>query len=130
MVNPIDKQIGANLARIRLMRGFSRATLGECLSDAISQQAIAKYESGITRIPSSSLAEFAVMLECNVSDLFAGVDEILREGVEVKDLVIDRKDENLLKDYRNIKSPALQAAIRNMTRALVLELTHNFTRIS
>ena len=127
--NIIDKQIGANLARLRAMRGMSQADLGERLSTAISYQAISKYENGTTRIPSSNLAEFAVMLECRVCDLFEGVEGILRDGEPFKGMKLDKKGEKLMRDYQLLNSAVLQDAIGNMAHALVLELTNGFKNL-
>lgn len=124
----LDVQIGANLARLRKLRGMSREELGETLSTPITHQAVSKYEQGKTRIPSSSLAEFARALNVKVSDLFTGIDELLRGGEVTAAPVLDRQGEKLMRDYQQLNNPALQASLANMAHAMVLELTANFKR--
>jgi len=126
----IDAQIGANLARLRKLRGMSREELGETLTTPITHQAVSKYEQGKTRIPSSSLAEFARALNVKVADLFAGIDDLLRGGEASAAPVLDRQGEKLMRDYQQLNDPAHQALLANMAHALVLELTNNFRKVN
>lgn len=127
--NEIDRVIGGNLKWHRTLHGLTRAELGEGLTTPVTQQAVSKYEDGATRIPSGNLAEFAAMMKCKVSDLFDGVDTILRGGEHTPAPALDRKGEKLMRDYQQIDNPALQAVLCNMAHALVLELSTNLRRI-
>lgn len=118
----IDKKIGHNLARFRTIRGATRADLGNCLAEPITQQAIAKYENGLSRIPASNLLQFATFLDCKVADLFDGVGDIICQDALDKEIEMCRQDRDMLKQYHRLQSPYLQAAMVNMTKAIVKEL--------
>lgn len=126
----IDKQIGANLARMRGAHGLTQLELGAALSVPISPQAIEKYERGKSRIPASSLVEFAAHLKCGVSELLDGVEAIIGKERNGNGFSVDRRTERHMKDFHNLPSPALQDAVKNLTHALVMELAANFRKMN
>lgn len=67
-----DKIIGANLRRIRLIRGMSQEKLGDAIG--LTFQQIQKYEKGTNRIGGSRMAEISAKLNVPVTELFKGVD--------------------------------------------------------
>jgi len=114
----IDKQIGQNVASLRRAAWMTQAELGEAMSTPVTMQAVCKWEKGQSRIFSSQLVEIAQALHCNVSELYAGVDGILRTGELPKR---SRKGDKLLKDYAAINDPALQDVLSNLAHALAIE---------
>ncbi len=79
-LHPIDIKVGRNLARIRTDQGFSAQDLGALLSKPVSYQQIRKYERGENRVHASTLVEFCCILNCDMTDLFKGVPELMRKN--------------------------------------------------
>ena len=67
-----DKIIGENIRRIRRERDLTQVELGTAMS--ITFQQIQKYERGINRIASGRLPAFARVLQCDVAELFHGLE--------------------------------------------------------
>lgn len=124
MPDRIDEQVGANLKKIRTVRGMSRAKLGESLG--VAQQTIEKYENGIIRIDAAVLVKAAFFLGCTVMDLLHDVDLIIDDRNAPDSGLHKKTDQDMMKHYHDLQSPELQAAVRNLTRAMVLQLSQNF----
>lgn len=69
--NQIDAAVGANLRRIRSLRGMSQEAIGEQLG--VTFQQVQKYEKGTNRISASKLVMIAEALDCDLTALFEGV---------------------------------------------------------
>lgn len=118
--NDIDKRIGVNIARLRTIKGMARVQLGEALPTPVRSQQIAKYEEGTNRVPASTLVEIAGVLECKVVELFEGVADLLPD--QIGELHVA---EGMFKDF-NTLSPGMQKAVKNLTKAITLELAKGF----
>lgn len=66
--NPVDAQIGRNIARRRTLLGLSQTALAN--HAGISFQQVQKYETGTNRVACSRLFKFAEVLRCSPADLF------------------------------------------------------------
>lgn len=114
----VDAIVGANLRRIRLLRGLSQEALAKQLG--LTFQQLQKYEKGANRISASKLWELSTLLEVGVQDFFASVEEpAASEAVTpVEDAIIDfRKDEiDLLRLFRTMP-PEVTARVRDLLRA-------------
>lgn len=113
----IDKIIGTNLSRMRHTKGFTQAEFGAALQRPVSPQQISKYERGEDRIASSSLVEFAKTLNCNVTDLFDGVDQVIPSNADMS----TRGDLSMMQNYKTL-SPSMQESIRVLCAAMVMEV--------
>ena len=118
-VNKIDQRVGGNVARLRIQAGMTKEGLGGRLEPAITQQAVSKYEKGLTRIPASTLVQIAAILRRPVADLFEGIAGVIDED-EKTDRA--RRSETLFKNFNEIPSAGVQTAIANLTKAMALEL--------
>lgn len=63
----IDHMIGSHVANMRNSRGVSRRQLARDIG--ITAQQLAKYESGLNRIPASRLVTIALALDCSLSQI-------------------------------------------------------------
>lgn len=68
--NPIDRQVGANIRRLREAAKVSQTTLGNAIG--VQFQQIQKYETAQNRIAASRLLEAAFFLKVPVQNLFEG----------------------------------------------------------
>ena len=112
----IDVEVGLNLRRARLARGFSQTELGEALG--ISFQQIQKYERGANRVSASMLVKAARFLNVRSADLLPlddGADatpDLIRRFAEV------RGSAEILNAYCAVESAVLRLAVLQFTRAL------------
>lgn len=67
----IDRQVGANIRRIRNSVGMSQSELGKALG--ITFQQVQKNESGANRAAASTLHLFAQRMGCSIMDFFDGI---------------------------------------------------------
>ncbi len=119
----IDRQLGANVERVRIIRGMTKTGLGKALSSPISAQQIANYETGRDRIPSSNLVEIAFILRCRVADLVEGVEQLITgDNADFQELRLEAADIDMVKEIHDLDDPGMQAAVRNLCSALVKEL--------
>lgn len=72
-MRPEDTVIGANVRRIRKLRGQSQEWLGSRLN--LTFQQVQKYEKGTNRIGGSRLTQIASILQVPVTALFEGIDQ-------------------------------------------------------
>jgi transcriptional regulator with XRE-family HTH domain len=68
----IDHVIGAQLRRLRKIRGYTQHDVAQALG--ISYQQLHKYETGANSIAASRLYELAIFLSVKPDDFFEGVD--------------------------------------------------------
>lgn len=72
--NSIDRIIGQNVRRMRMLKGVSQEKLGDALQ--LTFQQIQKYEKGMNRIGGSRATQIATALGCSINDLFAGTSNL------------------------------------------------------
>jgi len=72
--HPIDLYLGEKLVNIRKKRGLSQDKLSESM--LLSRQQIQKYETGETRIPTSTLYDISRILNINMNYFLEGIDKI------------------------------------------------------
>lgn len=75
--SPIDVHVGGLLRRVRLFRKMTLEELGKELG--VSQQQIAKYETGENRLAVATLHRASKVLGCNIAWFFEGLDEAAGE---------------------------------------------------
>ena len=67
----VDRVVGANIRRMRILRGLSQETVADRCN--VTFQQIQKYESGFNRVSASRVHQLAGVFECELSELFDGV---------------------------------------------------------
>jgi transcriptional regulator with XRE-family HTH domain len=72
----IDKKVGENLCKFRLLRGMSQEKLADAVG--VSFQQIQKYEKSRNRISVSRLWQFSNILEIGVDDFYDGIKGAVR----------------------------------------------------
>lgn len=95
----LDKLIGANLRRIRLLKELSQERLGEFAG--VTFQQIQKYEKGINRISGSKLHRLAIILKCGILDFYEGADELIESGSYTVKMP-DPQEMEILLSYRKM----------------------------
>lgn len=73
VLNGDDKIIGANVRRLRMLRGLSQEKLG--VEIGLTFQQIQKYEKGSNRVSGSRIVQLARIFSVPVSELFRGVSD-------------------------------------------------------
>jgi transcriptional regulator with XRE-family HTH domain len=112
----IDIEVGLNLRRARLARGFSQTELGEALG--ISFQQVQKYERGANRVSASMLVKAARFLEIRASDLLPP-DDGVQPAPEVMQRITDvRGLAEIVNAYCAVPDPVLRRALLKLTKAL------------
>ncbi len=112
----IDVEVGLNLRRVRLARGYSQTELGEALG--ISFQQIQKYERGANRVSASMLVKAARFLKVRAVDLLPDDDgaraapDYFRRFNEVRGVA------ELVNAYCAMRNPALRLALLQFARAM------------
>lgn len=124
VISEADRLIGQNILRHRNLEGLDQAALGEALRPPVRAQQISKFEYGYNRLSAMQLVDIARACKCKVSDLLAGVDELVAEGGGFVE-TITRQEGDLLREYRQIRSPKLKKLVRTMTKALLSETANN-----
>lgn len=71
--NPIDKHIGAQIKRRRLMLGLSQQELADQLG--LTFQQVQKYEQGANRVNGSRMWDICQVLQIEPNFLFEGLDK-------------------------------------------------------
>lgn len=68
----VDKLVGSNIRRIRILRGLAQKALAEALG--VTFQQVQKYENGANRMSAGRLVHLAEVMDCSIIDLFQGVE--------------------------------------------------------
>lgn len=123
-ISDADAVIGGNIATIRKMKGMSQTTLAESMNPPMRYQQISKYEMAIDRVAASTLVQIAKVLQCSVRDFFVGAEVPIAEGGGFAPTRLNKREGRLLTDYRSL-NPNLQALVREMTHAIVIETASN-----
>ena len=114
--DPIDVEVGSNLRRARLERGFTQTELGDALG--MSFQQIQKYERGANRVSASVLVKAARFLRISPADLLPPDDrsepmpDFLHRLTEVRGLA------EIVNAYCALPNPALRVALLKLTKSL------------
>jgi transcriptional regulator with XRE-family HTH domain len=117
--DPIDVEVGLNLRRARLARGYSQASLAEQLG--LTFQQIQHYERGGNRVSASMLVRAARALEIPAADLLPAEDgqglepSVTRRMSEVRGMAA------LANAYCALRSPALRRAVLQVVRVMAKE---------
>jgi len=112
----IDVEVGLNLRRMRLARGFSQTELGNALG--VSFQQIQKYERGANRLSASMLVKAARFLAVPASDLLPADDEVKPMPGFVNRFAEVRGVPELVDAYCGLKNPALRTVLLQLLRAV------------
>jgi transcriptional regulator with XRE-family HTH domain len=114
-LDPIDAEVGQNLRRARLARGYSQTELGDALG--ISFQQVQKYERGANRLSASRLVRAARFLGIGAGDLLPPDEQrqaprIINRLAEVSGLV------EIVDAYCAVADPAVRQDLLNLLRSL------------
>ena len=127
--NPIDKHIGAQIKRRRLMLGLSQQELADQLG--LTFQQVQKYEQGHNRVSASRLWDFAKILRVPVTFFFDDMDEQTASqspcqlysssaplSFDKGDPLYDQQNIAMLKSIAKIKNPNLKQALYTLVATL------------
>jgi transcriptional regulator with XRE-family HTH domain len=120
---PIDAHVGSRTRMRRLALGLSQTALARRIG--VSFQAVQKYESGGIRISASRLYDVARVLEVLPGFFFEGYAGDRTDGGLAEEPTsyalrrIDPRDvATLIRGYRAIRDPGLQAEVRRLVATL------------
>lgn len=119
----LDAAIGANLKRLRGLRGVTQVELAGAIGTTFQQ--VQKYESGANRISATRLAAAARVLRVPITDLYAGVIDTPRPAKRRTD--DDRDLHDLIALYQTIKSRRRREGIRRILRQVIEQLAPETT---
>ena len=112
----IDIEVGLNLRRMRLARGFSQTELGNALG--VSFQQIQKYERGANRLSASMLVKAARFLAITAADLLPPEDEVKPMPNFVHRFTEVRGVPELVDGYCTLRNPALRSILLQLLKAM------------
>jgi transcriptional regulator with XRE-family HTH domain len=112
----IDVEVGLNLRRMRLARGFSQTELGNALG--VSFQQIQKYERGANRLSASMLVKAARFLAIPSADLLPPDDDVRPMPDFVNRFSEVRGVPELVDSYCTLRNPALRNVLLQLLRAM------------
>lgn len=112
----IDVEVGLNLRRMRLARGFSQTELGNALG--VSFQQIQKYERGANRLSASMLVKAARFLAISSADLLPPDDDVKPMPNFVHRFAEVRGVPELVDGYCTLRNPALRSILLQLLRAM------------
>lgn len=112
-IDALDREIGARIRHVRMMRGLTQKDLGEALG--VSFQQIQKYERGMNRVSTSALILLARALDVSPDALIR--DDAPAPNLEWALLSEDGAHE-LLKLVSQINSPERRRVVLDVARAL------------
>jgi len=99
----IDKKVGENLCKFRLLRGMSQEKLADAVG--VSFQQIQKYEKSRNRISVSRLWQFSIILKIGVDDFYDGIEGAVRNNA----LKLAPEQLTLMNKYNALPEPQKQA---------------------
>jgi transcriptional regulator with XRE-family HTH domain len=117
--DPIDVEVGHNLRRLRLARGFTQTELGEALG--ISFQQVQKYERGVNRLSASMLVKAARFLRTRAADLLPPDDQVDALPAAFQRLAGLRGGAAFANAFQTVQRPALNRALLQLFRAIARE---------
>lgn len=110
-----DIQVGANIRKLRAVRGMSQSELGERLD--ITFQQIQKYEKGMNRVSASKLVKIAEVFDVKIEVLFEGIDGA-ESGTAQALPSFDKEAVALAHDFEAISDQSVRLSIRNLVKSL------------
>ena len=115
----IDVEVGLNLRRARLARGYSQTTLGDGLGIAFQQ--VQKYERGTNRLSASMLGKAARFLDITPTDLLPPDETATPAPDFAPQAAWVRGVAEIANAYRALRSPALRRALLHLARVMARE---------
>ena len=112
----IDIEVGLNLRRARLARGFTQTELGDALG--ISFQQIQKYERGANRVSASMLVKAARFLGVSPAELLPPDDNQGLPADEARRSIAVRRVAEVANAYCAVQNPSLRGALLHLMLAL------------
>jgi len=109
----IDKKIGRKILELRLALGLSREDVAENLE--VTQQQIAKYESGKNRLSVSRLLEIAAALDAEPSYFYSDLTDTPNSG-ELDYRI--RMNLELARNLKNIDNKDVQDTFLQLTKKI------------
>jgi transcriptional regulator with XRE-family HTH domain len=103
LATDIDKKVGENLRKFRLLRGISQEQLAE--ATGVTFQQIQKYENGRNRISVSRLWQFSKVLKISVEGFYDGIEGAVRDDV----LKLSPEQLAIMKKYNVLTDPQKKA---------------------
>jgi transcriptional regulator with XRE-family HTH domain len=118
--DPIDKYVGEQIRRFRVMQGSSQTALAETLG--LTFQQIQKYEKGTNRIAPSRLLKIAELLGVDISRFFPPKDITSRAGALANDpihiLSQTRTGMRLARHFVRIPDEDVSGAVVDLVEAI------------
>jgi transcriptional regulator with XRE-family HTH domain len=108
----IDRHIGAQLRRRRVMNGLTQQGLADLIG--VTYQQAHKYENGVNRIAAGRLYTIAQVLAVDVGYFFEGLESAARTEPSPQQRVFL----DLARNFRSIRARRHQEAICLLTRIL------------
>lgn len=99
----IDKKVGENLCKFRLLRGMSQEKLAEAVG--VTFQQIQKYEKSRNRISVSRLWQFSKILKIQPQDFYGGIEGAVRNDA----LKFTPEQLTLMNKYNALPEPQKKA---------------------
>jgi transcriptional regulator with XRE-family HTH domain len=99
----IDKKVGENLCKFRLLRGMSQEKLADAVG--VTFQQIQKYEKSTNRISASRLWQFSTILKIRVDDFYDGIEGAARNDA----LKLAPEQLSLMNKYNALPEPQKKA---------------------
>ena len=118
-IHAIDQAIGANVRRVRLLRGISQTELGK-VADVTFQQ-VQKYENGLNRISAGNLVLFARALGVSIASLFDGTTDTEPRSPRPEELSFSRVDYQLARELALISDDSVKRQLLALIRAIARE---------
>lgn len=111
----VDKLIGANLRRIRVLRGLSQEKLGDELG--LTFQQVQKYEKGSNSIAAARIPKLCAILGVTIEQLFDGTMKGLKPAK------LESLSPAAIRFARDLdKLPKFRTAISNVIEAIIEEV--------
>jgi transcriptional regulator with XRE-family HTH domain len=118
--DPIDKYVGEQIRRFRVMQGSSQTALAETLG--LTFQQVQKYEKGTNRIAPSRLLKIADLLGVDISRFFPSKDIMSKAGAMANDpihvLSQTRSGMRLARSFVRIDDEVVTGAVVELVEAI------------
>ena len=115
-IHAIDQTIGANVRRVRRLRGISQGELGKVAH--VTFQQVQKYENGVNRISAGNLVLFARALGVSVASLFDGTSDTEPRSPRPEELSFSRVDYQLARELALISDDSVKRQLLALIRAI------------
>lgn len=123
-VDPVDKHVGAEVRRRRILANMSQEKLGEHLG--LTFQQVQKYEKGVNRMSASRLYQVARVFGIKVAALYEGLEQpdeapVSPAAIEARAVLASMESNDgieLLRAFAEVPSPRHRCAVVNLARSL------------